>query len=63
MRHVRRAVREGGSNVSATTSSSGMNRGILHGVGRAISSSPWPLATLVILELHLAMDMILTACR
>ncbi|XP_071527220.1 uncharacterized protein [Panulirus ornatus] len=63
MRHVRRAVREGGSNVSSATSQSSLTRGLSAGVGRATSSSPWPLATLVILELHLAMDMILTACR
>lgn len=61
MRHVRRAVREGGSQgvQGGMTSAPGLTLG----VSRAASSSPWPLATLVILELHLAMDMILTACR
>lgn len=50
MRHVRRALREGGT-------------GELQGVSVACAASPWPLSTLMVLELHLAMDMILTACR
>lgn len=50
MRHVRRALREGGT-------------GEPQGVSLASAASPWPLSTLMVLELHLAMDMILTACR
>ncbi|XP_042215354.1 uncharacterized protein LOC121861551 isoform X1 [Homarus americanus] len=63
MRHVRRAVREGSNSASGTASPVGVTSGTSPGVSRATSSSPWPLATLVVLELHLAMDMILTACR
>ena len=50
MRHVRRALREGGN-------------GEPQGVTLASAVSSWPLSTLMVLELNLAMDMILTACR
>lgn len=50
MRHVRRAVREGD------------NAGV-QGISQASAASPWPLSTLMVLELHLSMDMIITACR
>nr|XP_045591996.1 uncharacterized protein LOC123753983 isoform X1 [Procambarus clarkii]XP_045591997.1 uncharacterized protein LOC123753983 isoform X1 [Procambarus clarkii] len=63
MRHVRRAVREVGSAVPGTNPQVGIARGLSPGVGRATASSPWPLITLAVLELHLAMDMILAACR
>ncbi|KAK3858719.1 hypothetical protein Pcinc_035106 [Petrolisthes cinctipes] len=63
MRHVRRAVREGGHNTTTTTPPPGIGGSVSVGVSGAASSSPWPLANLVTLELHLAMDMILTACR
>ncbi|KAK7077572.1 hypothetical protein SK128_012479 [Halocaridina rubra] len=63
MRHVRKVVREGGSSMLERTSSSVMNGGVTHGIGKEAAVSPWPLASLVTLELHLAMDMILTACR
>lgn len=62
MRHVRRAVREAGSIVPGATSLSGISKVITPSTGQT-TTSPWPLVTLVILELHLAMDMILTACR
>ncbi|XP_037782496.1 uncharacterized protein LOC119578901 isoform X1 [Penaeus monodon] len=62
MRHVRRAVREG-ANLSGRTSPSAVNGVVPLGVGHATAASPWPMSTLVTLELHLAMDMILTACR
>lgn len=62
MRHVRRAVREG-ANLSGKTSPTGVNGVVPLGVGHATAASPWPMSTLVTLELHLAMDMILTACR
>ncbi|CAL4061045.1 unnamed protein product, partial [Meganyctiphanes norvegica] len=65
MRHVRRVVREGkvnhGSPIMGQSPSPQNSNG--QGLGQTTLSSPWPLATLVILEVHLAMDMILTACR
>ncbi|XP_064113108.1 uncharacterized protein LOC135219888 isoform X1 [Macrobrachium nipponense] len=65
MRHVRKAVREGrrSGGIPGQKSPLIVNGAISGGVGQETASSPWPLATLVTLELHLAMDMILTACR
>lgn len=57
MRHVRKAVKEG------TQNRTNKNSIIRASISQVPSLSPWPLASLAVLELHLAMDMILTACR
>ncbi|XP_076059863.1 uncharacterized protein LOC143036412 isoform X2 [Oratosquilla oratoria] len=50
IRHIKRVLHEG----QATGSTS---------ITSAASSSPWPLASIAVMELHLAADMIFTSCR
>ncbi|RXG59905.1 Tankyrase-2 [Armadillidium vulgare] len=56
MRHVRKAVKEG-------VNKQGERNPLKGRIERVSSRSPWPMASLAVLEIHLAMDMILTACR